>query len=228
MELGGEKRAEFAGGEIVEGAEAVGEFGGGETLLAVEPAEEIACGEFAFLRIALDAAGNEVAVRIASELNERNDVIEALLRRSEAAETIKTETTFARVNGLAKRIGLQEVRVIEIEDGGGTRRKRRAGRTASGDGIASGPGFARTGGTGAGGGNFSGQAELDEMTGIGAFQQAQNAESRKAADGFAYRSRGDTDGAGEPLNGEAEAWLAFEAAMAEKMRVDGSIEDGKT
>lgn len=43
------ERAELAGGEGVEGAEAVVEFGGGQALLAVEGAEEIACGPFALL-----------------------------------------------------------------------------------------------------------------------------------------------------------------------------------
>ena len=46
---GDESRRELAGGEGVEGAEAVGEFSVGEAALAVEPAEKIASRAIAFL-----------------------------------------------------------------------------------------------------------------------------------------------------------------------------------
>ena len=39
-----QRRAELAGGESVEGAEAGGEFGGSQATLAVEPAEKIVVG----------------------------------------------------------------------------------------------------------------------------------------------------------------------------------------
>jgi hypothetical protein len=41
-------RAELAGGEIVERAQAAGEFGGGQATLAVEAAKEIGGGGFPF------------------------------------------------------------------------------------------------------------------------------------------------------------------------------------
>jgi hypothetical protein len=58
-------RAEFAGGEGVEGAEAGGEFGGGEAALAVEAAEKIVGRLFSFPGVAFHAAGDQVAVGIA-------------------------------------------------------------------------------------------------------------------------------------------------------------------
>jgi hypothetical protein len=48
-EKASEGRAEFAGGEGVEGAEAGGEFSGGQAALAVEAAEKIGGGLFSFL-----------------------------------------------------------------------------------------------------------------------------------------------------------------------------------
>jgi hypothetical protein len=62
------------------------------------------------------------------------------------------------------------------------------------------------------------------MTGLGAFDQAQSAEGQKAADGFAGRSTGDADGTGEPLNGEAEPQLSFQATVAQEMGIDGAVE----
>src|SRR5260370_21095535 len=46
-----QRRAELAGGEGVEGAEAGGEFGGGEAALAVQAAEEIIGRFFPFLGV---------------------------------------------------------------------------------------------------------------------------------------------------------------------------------
>jgi hypothetical protein len=43
------RRAELAGGEGVEGAEARGKFGGGQAALAVERTEKILGGAFPFL-----------------------------------------------------------------------------------------------------------------------------------------------------------------------------------
>lgn len=227
----GTERAELAGGEGVKGAEAGGEFDGGQALVAVEGAEEIARGSLALLRVALDAAGDEVAVGVAAELDTRHDMVQALLRRGKGTQTIKTEATLAGVDGLAKRASLQEVGILEIASG--SLGARHAGGAVDANWGArrpevGGPRAAGTGGlpwqTGA---NFAGQADLDEMTGFGAVDEAQSAESHESADGFAGRSPGDANGTGEPLNGEAETRLSFEAAVAQKMRIDGAIEHGK-
>jgi hypothetical protein len=180
-------------------------------LLAVEVAEEIARRTFAFLRVALDAARDEVAIRVAAELDPRHNMIETLLRRSKPAQTVEAEATLAGVDGLTKRTSLEEVGILERQSPSLAVRR---GGGADAFGVATGPGIGRNRAAGAGGTNLVRQADLDEMTGFGAFDQPQRAEGREAADGFARRSAGDADSAGEPLNGEAEPQLSFEAAMA--------------
>jgi len=179
-------------------------------------------GPFALLRIALDAAGNEVAIRVAAETHARHDMIETLLRRGKPAQTVKTQAALAGVDGLAKRASLQEVGILERQSA--SLCVRRAGGAANAYGAAAGPGLGRNGAAGTGGANFFGQADLDEMTGLGAFDQAQSAEGREAANGFAGRSTGNADCAGEPLNGEAEPQLSFETAVAQEMGKDGAVE----
>src|SRR6267142_6907173 len=61
-----QRRAELAGGEVVDGAEAGGEFGGSQVAVAIEAAEKILGRLFAFLRVAFHATGDEVAVGIAA------------------------------------------------------------------------------------------------------------------------------------------------------------------
>src|SRR5438132_8235015 len=53
-------RAELAGGEGVERAEAGGEFGGGQAAFAVEAAEKIGSGGFPFLGVAFHATRDQV------------------------------------------------------------------------------------------------------------------------------------------------------------------------
>jgi hypothetical protein len=74
----GQRRAEFAGGEGVEGAEAAGEFGGGQAAFAVEAAEKIVGGLFAFLDVALHATGDQIAVGVGPGLRPGHDVVEAV------------------------------------------------------------------------------------------------------------------------------------------------------
>src|SRR5260370_37954575 len=75
-----QRRAELAGGEGVEGAEACGEFGGGQAALAVEAAEKIGGGGFPFLGAAFHAAGDQVAVGTAPCTYHRIDVVKAPYR----------------------------------------------------------------------------------------------------------------------------------------------------
>jgi hypothetical protein len=99
---GGEKRAKFAGGEIVEGAEAGGEPCSGETTLAIQAAQEIGGGLFCFFRIALQTTGDEVAVRVAAELHFWNDMVDALHAGTQMAQAVEAEATLSGVNGFAK------------------------------------------------------------------------------------------------------------------------------
>jgi hypothetical protein len=159
------ERAELAGGERVEGAEAIGEFGGGEALFAVEAAEEVARGTFALLRVALDAARDEVAVRIAAETHARHNMIETLLRRGKPAQTVKTEAALAGVDGLAKHASLQQVGILERHSLG----VRRSGGAVDAHGVATVPGLGGNRAAVDSGANLVGQADLDEMAGLGTF-----------------------------------------------------------
>lgn len=150
-------------------------------------------------------------------------MIETLLRRGKPAQAVKTQAALAGVDGLAKRTSLQEVGILERQSA--SLGVRRAGGAANAHGAASGPGLGRNRASGTGGANLVGQANLDEMTGLSAFDQAQSAEGQEAADGFAGRSTGNADSAGEPLNGEAEPQLSFETAVAQEMGKDGAVED---
>ena len=159
------ERAELAGGERVECAEAISEFGGGEALLAVEAAEEIARRPFALLRVALDAARDEVAVRIAAETHARHNMIETLLRRGKPAQTVKTEAALAGVDGLAKHASLQEVGILERHSLG----VQRSGGAVDAHGVATVPGLGGNRAAGDSGANLVRQADLDEMSGLGTF-----------------------------------------------------------
>ncbi len=90
------RRAEFAGGEGVEGAEAGGELLVGQAVFAVERTEKIRGGAVALLRIAFQARRDEVAVGIASRGHARHDVIDALAARVRWAQGIKAAAPRAR------------------------------------------------------------------------------------------------------------------------------------
>jgi hypothetical protein len=67
-----QRRAELAGGEGVEGAEAAGEFGGVQVALGVKPVEKIVRWLLPFLRVAFDATRDQVVVGIAPQLRPRH------------------------------------------------------------------------------------------------------------------------------------------------------------
>src|SRR6266852_6846347 len=106
-------RTELACGEGFQGAQACVEFGGREAALAVESAQKVRDRTVALARVAFDAAGNQVAVRIASEAHAGHDVVEAPHVSGSAAKTVKASAAFAIVNGFAERPGFQEIRGFE-------------------------------------------------------------------------------------------------------------------
>jgi hypothetical protein len=202
------RRRELAGGEGVEGAEAGGEFGVGQAALAVEPAEEICGGAIPFLGVALQTAGDEVAIGIAAEGHAWDNVIEAANQRRKPTQAIETTSAFSHMDGVAQSLGLQEV-LLEVE----ARRKA--------------PGVAAVDLPVAGGTNFVGQEHLDDMASFAAFDQAQSAVGDQTAHGPTGGVGGEASTAGEPGNGEAEPGPAFETAVAEEMRIDGAVRDGQ-
>lgn len=118
LHRGGELGAEFAGGEVVEGAEAAGEFDRGEAAPAIEPTQEIRGGAFAFLRIAFPTNGDEVAVGIVAGPRDGHDMIEAPGVRADLAQAIKTEATLTSVDCLAQPLAFLEIHFIEGWVGG--------------------------------------------------------------------------------------------------------------
>src|SRR6266567_9236200 len=166
------KRAELACGEIFQGAKASVEFGRGEAALAVERAQKILGRTVALAGIAFDAAGNQVAVGIASEARAWHDVVEALHVSGSAAKAVKAGAAFAIVNGVAERPGFQEIRGFE------SRGRRLPGGL---EGAIFGW---------AGGANLLRQAHFDEMAGLAAFEQAQSPQLIEPAHRLAHRSVG--------------------------------------
>src|SRR6266478_3481501 len=116
-----ERRAELAGGEGVERAEAGGEFEGVQVALAVEAAEKIVGRLFSFLRVAFDATRDQVAVGIAPHLHPRHDVVQALHRRRGPAHTVEALAALARVDGLSQRRVLQKVCLLDVNRRAGAR-----------------------------------------------------------------------------------------------------------
>ena len=111
--LPGLRRDELAGGEIIEGAEAAAEFGVAQAAVAVEGAYKLDGVALRLVGVAIETAGDEVAVGIAAEVCLRDDVIEAPSMGDEPAETIEAAAALAGVHSAAKRLGLEEVGLRE-------------------------------------------------------------------------------------------------------------------
>jgi hypothetical protein len=205
--LGGrrQRRRELARGEGVEGAEAGGEFDVGEAAFAVEPAEKIASRAIAFLGVALETAGDQVAVGIASQEDARDDMVDTATPRRNSAQAIKATAAFARMDGMAQRLIFQEIHFV------GVNRARQAQLVAS---------SARVEFRGV---NLVGEKHLDDVAGFAAFDQAQSAAGDEAAHSGARRAIAKASAAGEPSHRKAEAELAFQARVAQEMRVDGAV-----
>ncbi len=110
-----EARAEFAGGEGIQGAEAGGKLDVGQAALAVEPPKKIRCGKIAFVNVTCLTAGNEITAGIVAEFRTGDDVIEAADCGSDAAQAVKTAAAFSGMNSAAQRWRFQKVQILEIE-----------------------------------------------------------------------------------------------------------------
>ena len=209
-------RGEFAGGEGVKAAETRVELSGGDAALAIEPPEKIGGGTFAFEGIAFEAAGDQVAIRIAAAFGEGHDVVKALDARVGAAQTIEAVTSFAEVDGLAQGAGLEEVELFEVYRGVGGARW-----IADRDCVRHG------GQAGTNGANLVGQAHGDDVAGFATVNEAERTDDDQAAHRFADGAGADADAASEPGNREAELELPFEAGVAEQMAIDGAVGDGE-
>jgi hypothetical protein len=207
---GGERGAEFAGGEGIEGAKAAGEFTGAEAALAVEPAKKVQGVAFAFPRVAFQAAGDQVAVGVAPEPGLRDDVIDGAHAPVGLPQAIKAAAVLTRVDGLAQRPRFEKIQLFGV------------------DGKRLGSGFAGLGRIRPDGRNLFRQTHLDQMAGLAAFEHAQGAMVHKAAHGRAHGFSTKASAAGEPGDGKAEPKLSLEAAVAYEMIVDDAFRDGET
>jgi hypothetical protein len=208
MSLIGKVGAELAGGEVVQGAEAFIEFGGGEAAIAVERAEIVRGGMLFLGGVALHAARDQVAIGIAAELDARDDVVQALHADGDAAQAIKAFAAFTGVDGLAEGAGLHEIQFLEV-----------GGAAHAAQGKAGGHGGA------AKAANFLGQTRFDEMTGLGALDEAEDALFDEAADRLAHRSMGKVEIAGYLENRKAHGAVAFEAAVPHQMKINSAVHD---
>src|SRR5258708_11978157 len=109
-----EARAEFAGGEGIQGAEAGGKLDLGQAALAMQPPEKICRGEIVFLAVAFLTAGNQVAPGIVPELCKRDDVIQAAGCGSNAAQAIKAAPAFSPVHDPSQLLPFQRVQIVHL------------------------------------------------------------------------------------------------------------------
>src|SRR6266446_572369 len=201
-------RAQFAGGEGIQGAEADGKLDLGQAALAMQPPEKITRGEIVFLAVALVTAGNQVAPGIIPELCKRDDVIQAAGCGSNAAQAIKAAVAFSGVNGPAQPRRFQGVEIVEIE------------RASTACGAAGNLAWAS-------GANLVGDAYLDHVTLFAALHQAQHAVTDEAAHCLADGRCGKVRPTSEPGEGELEPKLSLQAAVADEMRVDHPVGGGQ-
>jgi len=86
VDTGGSNRRR---GEGFQGVEPASEMRTRQAALAEEPTEKLFGRAVAFAQIALDAARNQIAVRIAPELHSRNHMINATRLRRDPPHAIK-------------------------------------------------------------------------------------------------------------------------------------------
>lgn len=202
-------RAELAGGEALESAKAFGKFGGGQATLAVEPAKEVLSGTLALRGVAFDAAGDEIAVGVELALRLRDDMIEATLAASDAAQAVKARAAVASVYGLTQGGSFHEIDLFEV----GAAREAGSGADL---------GLVRAGAT-----NLAGQAHLDDVAFFAALQQLQYAFTSEPAQGLANGIVTKAKIASQPANGKTQAGLPFQAGLPEKVGIDGALGWGK-
>ncbi len=201
----GENGAELAGGERLQGAQAGGEFGRGQAAQAIEAEQKVFGGGFSLLRVAFDAAGNEIAVGIAPPAGKRDDMVEDSPTSDEAPQAIKAQAALARMNGLAPAAHLQEINLLEVGPAGPP--GEAGGHSAL---VRCGVYLVR-------------QKDFGQVASLVAVDQAQRALGSETAHSVASGRVREANATGEPGNRKAELALAFEAAMAQEMGVDHAL-----
>jgi hypothetical protein len=104
----GQRGPELAVGEGFQGVELASELRTRQAALAEEPTEKLFGRAVTLARIALDAARNQIAVRIAPKLHSRKHMINAPRLRRDPPQAIKAAPTFARMDSIAQRLVFAE------------------------------------------------------------------------------------------------------------------------
>src|SRR5260370_1107267 len=105
-----------------------------------------------------------------------------------------------------------------LEDGGVSK----IGGSGRGGGGGGGDGARHGGQAGAKAANLIGQADVDDVAGFAATDEAERTEDDEAADRFTHGAGADANAAGEPGPGAAGLELACETAGAGEMRRDSA------
>src|SRR5882762_3614835 len=126
-------------------------------------------------------------------------MLEAAHASAEPPQTIEADAAFARMNGLAQRLRLQEIHLLQVALAGQPR------RATGGDSFAT------------DGANLPGQTDLDDVAGFRAFDQAQSPLGHQAPHRQARRPGRQPAAPGKPKNRKPQPELAFEPAMPQKM-----------
>ena len=106
---------ELACRECLHGEQACAEILGGQAPLAEKLAEKILGREVALPGVAVEAAGNEVAVGIASGVGERHHVVHAMRPAGSPAQAVETHATLACVDAPTQSRSAHEIKLVQID-----------------------------------------------------------------------------------------------------------------
>jgi hypothetical protein len=200
--------AELAGGEVVERLETANQLDAGYTAFTVEGAQKVGGRALALAGVAFPAARDQVAVRVGTELGARYDVVEALYFLADAAEAVKADAPFAGMNGPAVLGSAHKIDFLEVTAGG-----RRNGRERLGSASSA--------------GNLFRKPNVHHVTGFAALDQTQCAVLHEPPQRGAYSIHGNPKIPRHPNHGKTKARLALQAAVPEKMVINGSVGGGE-
>jgi len=137
------------------------------------------------------------------------NVIEALHLRADMAEAVKADAPFAGVDGLAELSGAHKIDFLEVAA------------------VRRGNGHACLGSPSADAGNLFGQANVHDVARFAALDQPQGAVLHEPAQGGAHGFLVEAEIPRHPIKGKMKARLAFEAAVPEKVVIDGPVGGGE-
>jgi hypothetical protein len=106
---------ELAFCERLHGEQARAEVLGRQAPLAEQLAQKIRGREVALPGVAVEAAGNEVAVGIASGLRERHNVVQAMGPAGSPAQAVEAHAMLACVDGAAQSRCSHEIKLVQID-----------------------------------------------------------------------------------------------------------------